>query len=180
MMIVMGLPGAGKSTVLAIAKEAGWIVLNYGDMMMEIAKEKGIIDRDQLRKQVAEFQKDVQRQVGEKLAKEKRHNVILDTHCSISTPGGYLPGLPFAFLQKWQVERLVLLTAPVKDILSRRKNDATRVRDSDSAAALQEHEQMNRAYLAAYSALTGAPAIILVNANGKLDEVQGRFRTLLA
>lgn len=179
-MIVMGLPGAGKSTVLAIAKEAGWAVLNYGDMMMEIAKGRGIADRDSLRKQPAEFQKDVQRQVGERLAKEKRRNVILDTHCSISTPGGYLPGLPFAFLQKWQVERLVLITAPIKDILARRKSDTTRVRDADTASALEEHEQMNRAYLAACSVLTGAPAIILVNANGKLAEVQERFRALLA
>ncbi len=180
MMIVMGLPGAGKSTVLAIAKEAGWTVLNYGDMMMEIAKSKGIADRDQLRKQPAEFQKDIQRQVGEKLTKEKRRNVILDTHCSISTSGGYLPGLPFAFLQKWQVERLVLLTAPIKDILARRKNDTSRVRDEESGDSLAEHDMMNRSYLASYSALTGAPAMILVNANGKLEEVQASFRKLLA
>ncbi len=49
MMIVMGLPGAGKSTVLSVAREAGWTVLNYGDLMMEVAKEKGIADRDSLR-----------------------------------------------------------------------------------------------------------------------------------
>ncbi len=115
-----------------------------------------------------------------KLAKEKRRNIILDTHCSISTPGGYLPGLPLASLQKWRVERLVLLTAPIDDVLGRRKNDTGRVRDAETPQALAEHDQMNRAYLAAYSALTGAPAIILVNANGKLAWVQERFRALLA
>ena len=179
MMIVMGLPGAGKSTVLSVAREANWTVLNYGDLMMEAARGKGIVDRDSLRKQPAEFQKKIQGLVGAKLAKEKRHNIILDTHCSISTSGGYLPGLPFAFLQKWQVERLVLLTAPIDDVLGRRKNDTSRVRDAEPPEALAEHDQMNRAYLAAYSALTGAPAIILVNADGKLAEVQERFRSLL-
>ena len=168
MIIVMGLPGAGKSTVLAVAKEQGWEVVNYGDLMMEIAKSHGVVDRDSLRKLPAAKQKGIQKEVGEKLAHEKRNNVILDTHCSINTPGGFLPGLPFDFLSRWQVERLVLVTAPAKDILSRRAKDKTRVRDEQSAESLAEHEQMNRAYLAAYSVLTGAPAAIIVNADGQL------------
>ena len=179
MMIVMGVPGAGKSTVLSVAKEAGWTVLNYGDMMMEIAATKGIADRDQLRKQTAEFQKEIQKSVGEKLAKEKRRNVILDTPCSVMTPGGYLPGLPFSFLSRWSVERLVYITAEPKEIMARRAKDTTRVRNDQDLPKLVEHDMMNRAYLAAYSVLTGAPARIIINANGKLAEVQKEFGALL-
>lgn len=180
MLIAMGLPGAGKSTVLDVAREMGWAVLNYGDMMMEIAKEKhGVQDRDQLRRLPAQKQKAIQKEVGEKLALEKRMKVILDTHCSINTPGGYLPGLPFHFLSKWQVERIVLVTAPIKDILGRRARDKTRVRDEQSADSLQEHERMNRYYLACYSVLTGAPALILNNADGKLQETRQKFGGLL-
>ena len=179
MIIVMGLPGAGKSTVLAVAKEKGWTVVNYGDMMMEIAKSHGIADRDSLRKLPATKQKGIQKEVGEKLAHEKRANVILDTHCSINTPGGYLPGLPFDFLSKWQVERLVLVTAPIKDILGRRSKDKTRVRDDQSHESLVEHEDINRAYLAAYSVLTGAPAAIIVNADGQLEQTREKFAALL-
>ncbi len=180
MIIVMGLPGAGKSTVLQVAQEQGWTVINYGDLMMEIAREKhGVENRDSLRKLHAEKQKLIQKEVGEKLAKETRANVILDTHCSINTPGGYLPGLPYSFLSRWKVERLVLVTAPTKDVLGRRSKDKSRVRDEQTAESLQEHEQMNRSYLAAYSVLTGAPAVIINNADGKLKETQARFRSLL-
>lgn len=178
-MIVMGVPGAGKSTVLAVAKEEGWTVLNYGDMMMEIAKNYGVNDRDQLRKLPAEKQKAIQKEVGEKLAKEERRNIILDTHCSINTPGGYLPGLPFSFLSKWKVERLILVTAPIEHIMGRRKKDATRVRDEQTAESLHEHDEMNKRYLVTYSVLTGAPAVIVVNADLKLKETQARFRSLL-
>jgi adenylate kinase len=180
MIIVMGLPGAGKSTVLQVAKEAGWTVVNYGDMMMEIANEKyGVTDRDQLRKLPDIKQKTVQELVASKLAQGGHEKFILDTHCSINTQGGYLPGLPFAYLPQWHVKRLVLVTAPVKDILGRRGKDRTRVRDDQTADGLVEHEQINRSYLAAYSVLTGAPAAIIHNEDGKLQETHQKFKALL-
>ncbi|VVB57055.1 Adenylate kinase [uncultured archaeon] len=180
MIIVMGVPGAGKSTVLSIAQAAGWTVLNYGDLMMEIAKGKGIADRDALRKQPAEFQKEIQKEVGERLAKEKRRTVILDTHCSVNTPGGYLPGLPFSFLSRWSVERLVYITAEPKEIMKRREKDPTRKRNDQDLHQLMEHDQINRAYMAAYSVLTGAPAKIIINADGKVEKTQTEFKALLA
>ena len=60
MIIVMGLPGAGKTTVLnnAVSGFADWKVLNYGDMMFEIAKrEKLVNDRDEMRKLPLKSQK---------------------------------------------------------------------------------------------------------------------------
>ncbi len=180
MIIVMGVPGAGKSTVLSVAQAAGWTVLNYGDMMMEIAKTKGIADRDQLRKQPAAFQKEVQKMVGERLANEKKREVILDTHCSVMTPGGYLPGLPFSFLSKLSVERLVYITAEPKEIMARRAKDTTRMRNDQDLPKLMEHDSINRAYLAAYSVLTGAPAKIIINADGKMKATQDEFKVLLA
>ena len=87
MIIVMGLPGAGKTTVLKGVKSEHKI-LNYGDIMFEIEKEKyGIKDRDEMRKLPVEKQKEVQKLVSEKLSKETG-KVILDTHCSVNTPGG--------------------------------------------------------------------------------------------
>ena len=180
MIIVMGVPGAGKSTVLAAAQAAGWSVLNYGDLMMEIAKTKGIADRDALRNQPAEFQKEIQKAVGEKLAREKRRTVILDTHCAVFTPGGYLPGLPFSFLSKWSVERLVYITAEPKEIMARRAKDRTRQRNDQDLHQLIEHDQINRAYLAAYSVLTGAPAKLILNTDGQVQKTQAEFRALLA
>ncbi|MEJ2068439.1 MAG: AAA family ATPase, partial [Deltaproteobacteria bacterium] len=67
----MGLPGAGKSTVL---KGVGGEVkqVNYGTLMIEIAKEKfGVGERDGMRNLPVGQQKEVQAEVAERLSKEE-------------------------------------------------------------------------------------------------------------
>ena len=171
----MGLPGAGKSTVLNGLK-TDYKILNYGDLMFEIEKEKfGIENRDQMRTIPIEKQREVQKLVAEKLAAEAGR-VILDTHCSVYTPNGFFPGLPFDFLKMLRVDALVLITADVKEIEERRKNDPTRKRD---VGGISDHDRINRAYLAAYSAFTGAPALIIYNRQGRLEEAVEQLQQLL-
>lgn len=181
MIIVMGTPGAGKSTVLAEATKArsGWKVVNYGDMMTEIAKHKGLVkSRDELRKLSIEQQGKIQAEVAQQLSKMKG-NVILDTHCSINTPNGYYPGLPDFLLSKLSVDALVMVGAPLDDIMGRRKSDATRARDEQGREALAEHVRVNEAMLAAYSVLSGAPVLMVENANGKLEAAAKRLGAAL-
>ena len=179
MIIVMGLPGAGKSTVLSAAGKTDCRIVNYGDLMFDIAsKSAGVKSRDEMRKLDPATQKKVQAEVGKTLAKMDGR-VILDTHCSIATPKGYLPGLPHSLLSGLKVELFVLITAPVDEIMARRKTDSTRVRDSEPAEELAEHDSMNRSFLAAYSCLAGAPAAIISNRNGKLALAQERLLSLL-
>lgn len=179
MKIVMGLPGAGKSTVLSAAKGKGYKIVNYGDLMFEIAgKAAGIKHRDELRKLDPSMQKKIQAEVGKALA-EMEGNIMLDTHCSIATGKGYLPGLPYSLLSNLKVDGLILITAPVGEIMERRNSDKTRVRDAESLESLSEHDGMNRAFLAAYACLTGAPACIISNRQGKLAEAQEKFLSLL-
>ncbi|MCX8198158.1 MAG: adenylate kinase [Candidatus Micrarchaeota archaeon] len=179
MIIVMGLPGAGKSTVLSAASSAKCKLVNYGDLMLEIASKKfGVKHRDELRKLDVAKQKQVQSAAANALAKMKG-KVVLDTHCSISTPKGYLPGLPFSLLSKLKVDCLVLITAPIEEIVERRRQDKSRIRDEQSPESLSEHDFMNRAFLASYSAFCGAPAVVIVNRNGKLEEAQQKFLQLL-
>ncbi|MEM4633742.1 MAG: adenylate kinase, partial [Candidatus Anstonellaceae archaeon] len=171
--------GAGKSTVLSAASSSGYTIVNYGDLMFQIASKKfKVKHRDELRKLDIEKQKAVQAAVGRALSKMKG-KVILDTHCSISTPKGYLPGLPFHLLSKLKVSHLVLITAPIEEIISRRNSDKTRVRDEQSPESLSEHDFINKAYLAAYSSLSGAPAVIILNRNGGLEEAQKKLLQLL-
>jgi len=180
MIIVMGLPGAGKSTVLSAAAKTDYSLVNYGDLMFDLAaKEVGIKHRDELRKLSPETQKKVQAAVGAALSKMDG-KVILDTHCSISTPKGYLPGLPYSLLSRLKVEYLVLISAPIDEIIARRQSDKTRVRDAESRDSLAEHDSMNRSFLASYSCLTGAPAMIILNRNGGLEAAQQRLLSLLA
>lgn len=175
MIIVMGLPGAGKSTVLKGLK-TDYKMQNYGDLMLEIEKKEfGIKDRDEMRKLPIEKQKLAQKLVGDALAREKG-KFILDTHCSVATPSGFYPGLPFELLKKLKVDALVLITADVEEVAKRRTNDPTRIRDVDDVAL---HDQMNKAYLAAYSAFTGAPATVIKNKEGKVEEATAQLQALL-
>ena len=175
MIIVMGLPGAGKSTVLKGLK-TDYVIKNFGDLMLEIETEKfGVKNRDDMRKLPIEKQKMAQKMVYERLAKENGR-FVLDTHCSVSTPKGFFPGLPFEYLKMLKVDALVLITADVNEIIARRKNDPLRIRDDDDAAL---HDQMNRAYLAAYSAFTGAPSVVIFNRQGKLEEAVAKLQEIL-
>ncbi|VVC03671.1 Adenylate kinase [Candidatus Bilamarchaeum dharawalense] len=175
MIIVMGLPGAGKSTVLKGLK-TDYRILNYGDLMLEIEKEHfGVKDRDDMRKLPIEKQKKAQKMVYEKLAKE-HGKVILDTHCSVSTPTGFFPGLPFDYLKLLKVDALVLVTADPKEVAERRATDPTRKRDDDDIFL---HDSLNRGYLAAYSAFTGAPAVVIFNRQGKLEEAVAKLQAIL-
>lgn len=179
MIIVLGVPGAGKSTVLAAAEGKGYKMLNYGTEMFEIAKKKfKISHRDDLRKLDPKQQAEVQAAVGDKLSGETG-KVILDTHCSINTPKGFLPGLPFPLLKKLKVDYLVLIAAPIGDIMQRRASDTSRVRDAQSRESLQEHSDYNRSLLAAYSAFSGAPAKIILNRNNGLENAQKELVSLL-
>lgn len=179
MIIVMGVPGAGKSTVLEGL--SGHVrLLNYGTLMFEAAKEEfGIENRDEIRALPVYKQKELQAAVAERLAQEKG-KVILDTHCSIKTSQGYLPGLPFDLLSKLEVDSLVLITAAPEDIFSRRKNDPTRVRTDDATLeSLQEHDRINLAFLAAYAAHRGCPAKVIHNKQGESDKATAELQRII-
>jgi len=181
MIIVMGLPGAGKSTVLSAASGKGYAVKNWGDLMFEIAAKKHsakIKARDDIRSKLTPSeQAALQAEVGAALAGMKE-SVILDTHCSIETPKGYLPGLPLSILSKFKVERLVYITGSAHEIYARRNADPARARPGTEESIIA-HDAHNRMLLATYSAITGAPAKIILNAQGKVEEAQQEFVALL-
>lgn len=175
MIIVMGLPGAGKTTVLK-GLDTDYEIVNYGDLMLEIEKEKfGVKDRDEMRRLPIEKQKEAQRLVYERLSRMEGR-VILDTHCSVSTPKGFFPGVPLEYLKMLKVDALVLITADVDEVAQRRAEDPTRKRDADDIAL---HDSMNRSFLATYSAATGAPAVVIFNRQGKLEEAVARLQGIL-
>ncbi|MEM4389821.1 MAG: adenylate kinase [Candidatus Micrarchaeia archaeon] len=180
MIIVMGEPGAGKTTVLSASLKylPGWKTVVYGDLMFDIARKMGIARKDDIRKQPISIQKKIQEKVARALARE-RGKLILDTHCSILTPEGYIPGLPFSLLKKLKVERLVYISAPIEHIMARRQRDTSRARDIQSREALEEHALLNRAFLCAYSAFTGAPVSIILNEDGALEKAVERFVALV-
>jgi len=100
-IVVTGIPGVGKTTVMKKAAEGIDIkFVTFGTVMIDIARETGLVqNRDEMRKLNLEQQKELQIKTAERVSKMK--NVIVDTHCTIKTPRGYMPGLP-----EWVIKKL--------------------------------------------------------------------------
>jgi adenylate kinase len=183
MYIIMGLPGAGKTTVLnGLKQEMPELkIMNYGDLMMEIMKEKyGIESRDEMRKKLSiDDQKKVQEMITEKLSAFKDRNCVLDTHCAVKTPKGYLPGLPMKTLSRITVDGLMLITANPEEIYERRKNDPSRARDHETLEDLRMHDDMSKYMLATYAVYTGAPAMIIYNKAGKVADAVAKIVSIM-
>lgn len=169
-IIVTGIPGVGKTTVMeAAADRADAQIVVYGTEMYEVASQKGLVEhRDDMRKLPSEVQKEVQMAAAERMA--AMGEIIVDTHCTIKTPRGYLPGLPAWVLEKLKPSAIVLVEADPAEIQGRRESDATRIRDADSIEAIAEHQEQNRRFAAAYSTLTGATVHTVYNHDGKVDD----------
>jgi len=168
-IVVTGIPGVGKTTVMQKAAEGMDIqFVTFGTVMIDIAKELGLVkDRDEMRKLSLDQQKQLQMKTAEKIGKMK--NVIVDTHCTVKTPKGYMPGLPEWVLRKLNPTAIVIVEADPKEIFNRRAKDTSRNRDPDSIDKIAEHQMINRAAAMAYATLTGATVKIVFNHDNALD-----------
>jgi adenylate kinase len=168
-IVVTGIPGVGKTTVMQKAAEGMDIqFVTFGTIMIDIAKELKLVkDRDEMRKLTLDQQKQLQIKTAEKIGKMK--NVILDTHCTVKTPKGYMPGLPEWVLRKLNPTAIIIVEADPQEIFDRRAKDTTRNRDPDSVEKIAEHQMINRAAAMAYATLTGATVKIIFNHDNALD-----------
>ncbi len=155
-IVVTGIPGVGKTTVMQKAAEGLDITfVTFGSVMSDIAMDLKLVkDRDEMRKLNLDQQKQLQIKTAEKVGKMK--NVIVDTHCTVKTPKGYMPGLPEWVLRKLNPTAIVIVEADPQEIYNRRAKDTTRNRDPDSVEKIAEHQMMNRAAAMSYATLTGA------------------------
>jgi adenylate kinase len=188
-IIVTGIPGTGKTTVCNVveklAKNAGLEVnvINYGTAMVEILqKHEKEMERDTMRKTDINFQRKLQRETaGAVLERVGRLNgiTIIDTHMSIKTLEGYLPGLPSHVLQLLKPEMFVLVEAQPNEISSRRMKDTTRKRDEAVEEAIKEELLFSRLMAGACAVLTGSPVKIVINAEGKQEEAATKILNAL-
>jgi len=177
-VIVTGVPGVGKSSVMeGVAKAQRLPIVNYGSVMFEQAKAAGLAaSRDDMRKLPADVQREVQAEAGRRIG--AMADAIIDTHCLIKTAEGYLPGIPMGVLSLIAPQVVVLVEAPPGEIHGRRAKDASRSRDDDSVASIEEHQQMNRAAAAAMGVISGATVKVVPNLDGGLEEAVRRFNEI--
>ncbi len=174
-VIIAGVPGAGKTSIMKeVAQKTGYTVVNYGTVMLELARERGLVNnRDEMRKLPIEVQKELQREAACKLA--QMDNVIVDTHLTIKTYSGYFPGLPRWVLESLKPELIVVVEADPHEIIRRRKSDPTRQRDFETYEDIKEHMSANRYMAFACAMYTGATVLLLQNRDGMLELAVKRF-----
>jgi len=174
-IVITGVPGVGKTTVVngALEKLKGegisYEPINFGTFMFEVASaQKVVSDRDGMRKLPGSVQKEIQRRAAQAMAKIEG-NIIIDTHCTVKTPKGFLAGLPEWVLREIIPDMVILVETDEDQILSRRLNDPTRTRDPDTSGEIALHQEYNRAMAAAYSMVSGCTVKIVKNQDFLLD-----------
>ena len=169
-VILAGVPGAGKTTVMKKVMERKEVnFITYGTVMLEIAKEMGIRDRDEMRKLPIEKQRKLQELTAEKVS--EMGDVVVDTHCTIKTPSGYLPGFPYHILKKLNPRLIILIEADANEIIERRVKDKDiRRRDEESIYDIEEHQLMNRIAAMNYAVLVSATVKIVKNNDGMAEK----------
>lgn len=181
--VVTGMPGVGKTTVLnkALEKLDGYEVVNFGDEMLRIAIEKNFVkNRDEIRKLDPKLQREIQKAAARRIAeKGEKGKIIVDTHCSIKTPRGYLPGLPIWVLEELKPEIIVIVDVDAEEIASRRAEDATRERDVEKVEEIKEQQNINIAMAASYAVLTGATIAFVENRRGEIEKASEELASLL-
>jgi adenylate kinase len=175
-IVAGGLPGVGKTTVITKAaeelKQKGHdaIVVTLGSFMFDEAKKLGVADRDQMRKLPVKEQKSLQLKAAQLISELKNELVFVDTHFFIKTAEGYFPGLPLDVLQLLEPSQVVLVQAPVKEIMGRRSKDGSRRRDPESEEEVEEELSLSREFLVVAAATTGATMTIVNNRENRSNE----------
>ncbi len=180
-VVVVGIPGVGKTTIIKKivemikGNEKSVNVKSFGSIMLEVAEENGIQDRDELRTMPVVEQKTLQKNAAERLSKIDDDVVIIDTHAFIKTPEGYNPGLPYHVLKIIKPTHFILVTAKTEEIYNRRMKDETRNRDKVSINTIKKELDIQSAMMSACSILTGSPLKPVLNSEGKLEEAANQI-----
>lgn len=147
LIVVTGVPGTGKSTVLDRVKgvRPDVNIVNFGTIMAEIMKEKNI-SRDAMRALPVSAQESLGLEAAKKIG-AMPGTVILDTHGAINTPKGFIPGLPPAVASVLGPKTVVVLTSNPKDICQRRELDNSRARAVESEEEIKAHQKMTLNFL---------------------------------
>jgi len=176
--VITGIPGAGKTTVAKkaidklVQEGIQYELVTYGDIMTDLAIGRNMVhSRDEMRKLNSKQQKEIQELAAVKVGQMTlSRNVLLDTHCTISTPRGYLPGLPEVILRKLKLDIIILIEAMPEEIVQRRQSDSSRKRDTELQEEIALQQWLNRSFASAYSVISGATVKVIENPQGETDK----------
>jgi len=175
-LIVVGVPGVGKTTVITQAAEQSnqsgskTQVMVFGSLMLDEAKKMGIKDRDEMRKLSVTTQRQLQEMAAKSISAVRSEILVIDTHLFINTSEGRYPGMPQNLLDIMSPTHLVMISADPEEIFARRMQDDTRNRDLISIDSIKNDLDVATIMIAASSVLTGAPFKIIFNHRDRLHD----------
>lgn len=174
-IIVAGIPGVGKTTVLqeleTAVREKGvpLRIVNFGDVMNQLFKKQGKeVHRDQMRRQDINQQTRIQLQAARKIARlDRRSSVLVDTHMFVRTVDGLWPGTPRRVLEALHPNLIVLVEADPEEVARRRMVDTSRERESKTVEDARADLEWSRYMASANAVLAGVPIHIVMNHEGQ-------------
>ncbi len=193
-IIVTGVPGVGKTTVLNMAsrilsrKNIKYLIANFGDYMLKEAIDEGIVSsRDELRKLPHRKQLELQRNAARRIIGEASKAIdengvlLIDTHSIIKTTAGYWPGLPEHVVKELNPDSIVLIEAEPSEIIERQTKDKGRDRrDVGELEVIKELLLMARVAAVSSATLTASSVYIITNPKGKAEEAASKLVELIS
>ncbi|HYA21683.1 MAG TPA: adenylate kinase [Thermoproteota archaeon] len=186
--IVVGIPGVGKTTVMAnfveMCQQKGIkaSVLTMGTLMLEEAIARGLAqDRDGLRKLTLKQQRELREASVPKIlgAKKEASVVLLDTHFMVRSRGGYLIALPAEFLGSISPEFFVIVETSVEEIVRRRNKDKERTRDVVDRSEVKLEQDITRQSAFLLASLYNADVVRVLNKKNQAAQAAGKLYEFL-
>jgi len=185
-VIVVGVPGVGKTSVINEAKKYlkyEFKVVNMGDIMLELAKEKyNINNRDEIRKKLTfEQQKELQREAIKRIKEmEKENDVILDTHLVIESYEGYIAGTLREYAEILRPDGIVVIISDPDKIFVRRLRDIQiRGRDIENLKRIEIQQNLTIYFTTIFMFEYGTIVEVINNEEGLLEESAKKFAEFL-
>jgi len=185
-VLVVGVPGVGKTSVINEAKKYlkyEFKVVNTGDIMFELAKEKyNINNRDEIRKKLTfEQQKEIQSEAIKKIKEmEKENDIILDTHLVIESYEGYIAGMLREYAEILRPDGIaVIVSDPDKIFVRRLKDIQIRGRDIENLKRIEIQQNLTIYFTTIFMFEYGTIVEVINNEEGLLEEAAKKFAEFL-
>ena len=157
---MVGVPGVGKTSLCKAASASrGYHYINYGEMMLEIAKQQEVaFNLEEIFKLPLDLQYNIWRETAVNIASLK--NVLVDLHGLDKFREGYLISLPVEILKP---DIIILIESSYEQIINRRINDPERMRSVQDWKSLNEEMELLKTSMAVCSVLLNSCFVILDN-----------------
>ena len=160
-VVVTGVPGVGKTSLCRkISKELEYNYVNYGDLMLEIARSRDLASTDQeMFSLPIEEQYEIWKTAA--LIIKGLNQVIIDLHGLDQSKIGYILSLPVEIIYP---DIIMVIEASEDKIFFRRHKDH-KERIEDTTVTLKEHKWLLRTTMAICSVIFGCNLAVLKNDN---------------